>query len=89
MGVKFAGVGESDAVVAIARNTDLTVSEEEAEGVDGALPGNQQGDEAGAQDVDGLPTETAPESVQIDDQHSTDIEGAATVEDDETGQEGT
>jgi DNA gyrase subunit A len=81
MGVKFAGVGESDAVVAIARNTDLTVSEEEDEAVEG-IP-------ADAQDVDGLPTETAPESVQNDDQHSTDIEGAATVEDDEAGQEGT
>jgi DNA gyrase subunit A len=81
MGVKFAGVGESDAVVAIARNTDLTVSEEEDETVEG-IP-------ADAQDVDGLPTETAPESVQNDDQHSTDIEGAATVEDDEAGQEGT
>ncbi|MEU0090454.1 DNA gyrase subunit A [Kribbella sp. NPDC006257] len=78
MGVKFAGVGESDAVVAIARNTDLTVSEEELEGA-----------EAGVQDVDGSPTETAPQSVQNDDQHSTDIEGAATVEGDEAGQEGT
>ena len=74
MGVKFAGVGESDAVVAIARNTDLTVSDEAVEG---------------AQDVDGLPTEQTPESVQNDDQHSTDIEGAATVEGDEAGQEGT
>ena len=78
MGVKFAGVGESDAVVAIARNTDLTVSEEELEDA-----------EAGVQDVDGSPTETAPQSVQNDDQHSTDIEGAATVEGDEAGQEGT
>ncbi|QNE19879.1 DNA gyrase subunit A [Kribbella qitaiheensis] len=81
MGVKFAGVGESDAVVAITRNTDLTVSEEELEAVEGT--------EEGVQDVDGSPTETAPESVQNDDQHSTDIEGAATVEDDEAGQEGT
>ncbi|TDU89854.1 DNA gyrase subunit A [Kribbella voronezhensis] len=81
MGVKFAGVGESDAVVAIARNTDLTVSEEEAETVEGG--------EAAVQDVDGAPTETAPESVQNDEQHSTDIEGAATVEGDEAGQEGT
>jgi len=81
MGVKFAGVGESDAVVAIARNTDLTVSEEETEAVEGA--------EAGVQDVDGSPTETAPQSVQNDEQHSTDIEGAATVEGDEAGQEGT
>jgi DNA gyrase subunit A len=81
MGVRFAGVGESDAVVAIARNTDLTVGEEELEAADGA--------EAGVQDVDGSPTETAPESVQNDDQHSTDIEGAATVEGDEAGQEGT
>jgi DNA gyrase subunit A len=78
MGVKFAGVGESDAVVAIARNTDLTVSEEELEDA-----------EVGVQDVDGSPTETAPQSVQNDDQHSTDIEGAATVEGDEAGQEGT
>jgi DNA gyrase subunit A len=68
-------------VVAIARNTDLTVSEEEAETAEGA--------EAGVQDVDGSPTETAPQSVQNDEQHSTDIEGAATVEGDEAGQEGT
>ncbi|WP_112245006.1 DNA gyrase subunit A [Kribbella monticola] len=81
MGVKFAGVGESDAVVAIARNTDLTVSEEEAETVEDG--------EVAVQDVDGAPTETAPESVQNDEQHSTDIEGAATVEGDEAGQEGT
>lgn len=79
MGVKFAGVGESDAVVAIARNTDLTV---EIEGVEGA-------GEVAAQDVDGLPTEEAPQSVQDDDQHSTDVDGAATVEGDEAGQEGT
>ncbi|TCN39570.1 DNA gyrase subunit A [Kribbella orskensis] len=79
MGVKFAGVGESDAVVAIARNTDLTV---EIEGVEGA-------GEVAAQDVDGLPTEQAPQSVQDDDQHSTDVDGAATVEGDEAGQEGT
>jgi DNA gyrase subunit A len=82
MGVKFAGVGESDAVVAIARNTDLTISEEEIEGVEGA-------GEVAAQDVDGLPTEQAPQSVQDDDQHSTDVDGAATVEGDEAGQEGT
>ncbi len=81
MGVKFAGVGESDAVVAIARNTDLTVGDEEVEGVEGA--------EEVAQDVDGTPTEQAPESVQSDDQHSTDVDGAATVDDDEAGQEGT
>lgn len=81
MGVKFAGVGESDAVVAIARNTDLTVSDEEAEEIEGA--------EETAQDVDGVPTEQASESVQSDDQHSTDVDGAATVDDDEAGQEGT
>ena len=79
MGVKFAGVGESDAVVAIARNTDLTV---EIEGGEGA-------GEVAAQDVDGLPTEQAPQRVQDDDQHSTDVDGAATVEGDEAGQEGT
>jgi DNA gyrase subunit A len=81
MGVKFAGVGESDAVVAIARNTDLTVSDDEAVALEGA--------EETAQDVDGLPTEQAVESVQSDDQHSTDVDGAATVEGDEAGQEGT
>ena len=80
MGVRFAGVGESDAVVAIARNTDLTVGDDEVEdGVEGA---------EGAQDVDGSTTEQAPGSVQNDDQHSTDVEDAATVEDDEAGQEG-
>ncbi|HET6298364.1 MAG TPA: DNA gyrase subunit A [Kribbella sp.] len=80
MGVRFAGVGESDAVVAIARNTDLTIGDDEAEdGLEGA---------EGAQDVDGSTTEPAPGSVQNDDQHSTDIEDAATVEGDEAGQEG-
>ncbi|WP_328331516.1 DNA gyrase subunit A [Kribbella sp. NBC_00382] len=81
MGVKFAGVGESDAVVAIARNTDLTVSDDEAEDVEGS--------EEVAQDVDGSTTETPSTSVSTDDQHSTDVDGAATVEDDEAGQEGT
>ena len=80
MGVRFAGVGESDAVVAIARNTDLTIGDDEAEdGLEGA---------EGAQDVDGSTTEPVPGSVQNDDQHSTDIEDAATVEGDEVGQEG-
>ncbi|MEV6416994.1 DNA gyrase subunit A [Kribbella sp. NPDC051718] len=81
MGVKFAGVGESDAVVAIARNTDLTVSDDEAEDVEGS--------EEVAQDVDGSTTESPSQSVSTDDQHSTDVDGAATVEDDEAGQEGT
>ncbi|MDX6258329.1 MAG: gyrase subunit, partial [Kribbellaceae bacterium] len=81
MGVKFAGVGESDAVVAIARNTDLTISDDEAEDVEGS--------EEVAQDVDGSTTETPSTSVSTDDQHSTDVDGAATVEDDEAGQEGT
>ncbi|MEV8377466.1 DNA gyrase subunit A [Kribbella sp. NPDC056861] len=81
MGVKFAGVGESDAVVAIARNTDLTVGDDEAEAVEGT--------EEVAQDVDASTTEQAPTSVSSDDQHSTDVDGAATVEDDEAGQEGT
>jgi DNA gyrase subunit A len=104
MGVKFAGVGESDAVVAIARNTDLTVVDEldAAEGTDaivadgvviddnGPLDGVViDSGEVGVQDVDGLPTEQAPDSVKNDDQHSTDVDGAATVEDDEAGQEGT
>ena len=83
MGVRFAGVGESDAVVAIARNTDLTVGDDEAEE---AIEGAEVAE--GAQDVDGSTTEPAPGSVQNDDQHSTDIEDAATVEDDEAGQEG-
>ncbi len=86
MGVRFAGVGESDAVVAIARNTDLTVNGdligEESEGVEG---GTSLGD---AQDVDGSTTESTPESVQNDDERSTDVDGAATVEDDDAGQEG-
>jgi DNA gyrase subunit A len=82
MGVRFAGVGESDAVVAIARNTDLTVEVEESEGA-------EVGTEAvGAQNVDESTTESTPESVQNDDERSTDVDGAATVEDDEAGQEG-
>jgi DNA gyrase subunit A len=67
-------------VVAIAHNTDLTVSEEgeviSADAVESA------------QDVDGSTTETTPESVQTGDNHSTDADGTATVDDDEAGQEG-
>jgi DNA gyrase subunit A len=86
MGVRFAGVGESDAVVAIARSTDLTVPGEES---DDAEAGTEAGEGlAGAQDVDGSTTESTPESVQDNDQRSTDVDGAATVEDDEAGQEG-
>jgi DNA gyrase subunit A len=81
MGVRFAGVGASDAVVAIARNTDLTVGDEELD--EAGEPVTE-----GAQDVDAATTETAPESVKNDDQHSTDVEGTATVEDDDAGQEG-
>ncbi|WP_425554398.1 DNA gyrase subunit A [Kribbella sancticallisti] len=105
MGVKFAGVGESDAVVAIARNTDLTVADEldaaagtdavvadgvvvdEAGGLDGVVI--DSGEVDGAQDVDASTTEPPSGSVRNDDQHSTDVEDAATVEDDEAGQEGT
>jgi DNA gyrase subunit A len=81
MGVKFAGVGDSDAVAAIARNTDLTVSDEEA---DDAADGAEV-----SENLAETPTEGAPESVQNEDQHSTDVDGAATVEGDEAGQEGT
>jgi DNA gyrase subunit A len=83
MGVRFAGVGESDAVVAIARNTDLTINGngDESEAADAGTSEN-------AQDVDESTTESTPESVQNDDQRSTDVDGAATVEDDEAGQEG-
>jgi DNA gyrase subunit A len=81
MGVKFAGVGDSDAVVAIARNTDLTVSDEEA---DDAADGAEV-----SENLAETPTEGAPESVLNEDQHSTDVDGAATVEGDEAGQEGT
>jgi DNA gyrase subunit A len=82
MGVRFAGVGESDAVVAIARNTDLTIALEESEAA-------EEGTFAeGAQNVDGTTTESTSESVQDDDQRSTDVDGAATVEGDEAGQEG-
>jgi DNA gyrase subunit A len=82
MGVRFAGVGESDAVVAIARNTDLTVALEESEAAEAGT------EPADAQNVDASTTETASESVQKDDERSTDVDGAATVEDDEAGQEG-
>jgi DNA gyrase subunit A len=82
MGVRFAGVSESDAVVAIARNTDLTVNGEDSEDAEaGTAPED-------VQDVDGSTTESTPESVQNDDQRSTDVDGAATVEDDDAGQEG-
>src|SRR5689334_3587104 len=79
MGVRFAGVGESDAVVAIARNTDLTVEGAEvaegAEDVDGAVP---EGAEAAAvstdaQDVDASTTETPSGSVSTSDERSTDV----------------
>jgi DNA gyrase subunit A len=84
MGVRFAGVGESDAVVAIARNTDLSLNGngDESEDAEAGTPSE------GAQDVDGSTTESTPASVQNDDQRSTDVDGAATVEDDEAGQEG-
>jgi DNA gyrase subunit A len=82
MGVRFAGVGESDAVVAIARNTDLAIAEDESEAADEGTVAE------GAQNVDGSTTETTSESVQTDDERSTDVDGAATVEDDEAGQEG-
>ncbi|MFG1907066.1 DNA gyrase subunit A [Kribbella sp. NPDC048928] len=82
MGVRFAGVGESDAVVAIARNTDLTVALEESEEAEAGT------DAADAQNVDASTTETASQSVQKDDERSTDVDGAATVEGDEAGQEG-
>jgi DNA gyrase subunit A len=81
MGVKFAGVGDSDAVVAIARNTDLTVGDEEA---DDAADGAEV-----SENLAETPTEGAPESVLNEDQHSTDVDGVATVEGDEAGQEGT
>ncbi|MDT7655001.1 MAG: gyrase subunit, partial [Pseudonocardiales bacterium] len=79
MGVKFAGVGDSDAVVAIARNTDLTVNGEEADEA-------ADGEEVSANLAE-APTEGAPESVQNGDHHSTDVDGAANVEGDEAGQE--
>jgi len=82
MGVRFAGVGESDAVVAIARNTDLTVALEESEAAEEGTVTE------GAQNVDGSTTESTSESVQNDDERSTDVDGAATVESDEAGQEG-
>jgi DNA gyrase subunit A len=84
MGVRFAGVGESDAVVAIARNTDLSLNGngDESEAAEAGTSSE------GAQDVDGSTTESTPESVQSDDQRSTDVDGAATVEEDEAGQEG-
>jgi DNA gyrase subunit A len=83
MGVRFAGVGESDAVVAIARNTDLRLNGDldESEAAEAGTSEN-------AQDVDGSTTESTPASVQNDDQRSTDVDGAATVEDDDAGQEG-
>ncbi|TDD46857.1 DNA gyrase subunit A [Kribbella antibiotica] len=82
MGVRFAGVGESDAVVAIARNTDLTVEEvEDAEAAEGVVAED-------AQNVDAPTTETPSGSVSTTDERSTDVNGAATVEDDEAGQEG-
>ncbi|MFK4083337.1 DNA gyrase subunit A [Kribbella sp. NPDC020789] len=80
MGVRFAGVGESDAVVAIARNTDLTV-----EGAEGAEDAEEV---VTSQDVDASTTETPSGSVTTTDERSTDVNGAATVEDDEAGQEG-
>ncbi|MFF1818896.1 DNA gyrase subunit A [Kribbella sp. NPDC058245] len=86
MGVRFAGVGESDAVVAIARNTDLTVEGvDDAEAVEGAEGAVVSTD---AQDVDASTTETPSGSVTTTDERSTDVNGPATVEDDEAGQEG-
>jgi DNA gyrase subunit A len=84
MGVRFAGVGGSDAVVAIARNTDLSLNGD----LDESETAEAGTSSENAQDVDGSTTESTPASVQNDDQRSTDVDGAATVEDDEAGQEG-
>jgi DNA gyrase subunit A len=80
MGVRFAGVGESDAVVAIARNAELTViSDTEA---------NENGSESVSTGEGGAVPEVSGDTgaAAVD---STEAESAATVDADDAGQEDT
>ncbi len=85
MGVKFAGVGESDAVVAIARNPEMNGNGVLA--MNGEVTGDVIGDiEA---DPDAQPTETASDGVQNSDDDSTATDSTATVDAEDAGQEDT
>ena len=85
MGVRFAGVGESDAVVAIARNPEMNGNGVLA--MNGEVTGDVIGDiEA---DPDAQPTETASDGVQNGDDDSTATDSTATVDAEDAGQEDT
>ena len=89
MGVKFAGVGESDAVVAIARNPEMNGNGVLA--VNGEMNGEATGDVIGdtEADPDAQPTETASDGVQNGDDDSTATDSTATVDAEDAGQEDT
>jgi DNA gyrase subunit A len=90
MGVRFAGVGESDAVVAIARNTEVNGSEAVSDQVIEDVTGVTAVEDAGTADA---PTGAAVEGVHNGDADSTDADHRATVEasvdTDDAGQEDT
>ncbi len=90
MGVRFAGVGESDAVVAIARNTEVNGTEAVSDQMTADVTGVTTVEDAGTADT---PTGTAGAGVHNGDGDSTDTDHTATVEAsvdiDEAGQEDT
>jgi DNA gyrase subunit A len=90
MGVRFAGVGESDAVVAIARNTEVNGSDAVSDQVIEDVTGVTAVEDAGTADT---PTGAAVEGVHTGDADSTDADHRATVEasvdTDDAGQEDT
>jgi DNA gyrase subunit A len=85
MGVRFAGVGESDAVVAIARNPEMNGNGVLA--MNGEVTGDVIGDTEA--DPDAQPTETASDGVQNGDDDSTATDSTATVDAEDAGQEDT
>jgi DNA gyrase subunit A len=89
MGVRFAGVGESDAVVAIARNPEMNGNGVLA--MNGEVTGDVIGDVIGDTEADPVaqPTETASDGVQNGDDDSTATDSTATVDAEDAGQEDT
>ncbi len=92
MGVRFAGVGESDAVVAIARNAEMNGNGEVVPAeVTGDVPADVTGDVTGdtGADVVAEPTGSATDSVQNGDDDSTATDSTDTVDAEDAGQEDT
>jgi DNA gyrase subunit A len=89
MGVRFAGVGESDAVVAIARNPEMNGNGVLA--MNGEVTGDVTSDVIGDTEADpgAQPTETASDGVQNGDDDSTATDSTATVDAEDAGQEDT